>query len=1629
MQGGTQIDNLTVVPVGVGLQTIGAPPPISPNFLAAGGTLNLYWNYNVTDTDSDPLISTVRVRGVVEGSQVLYGQDQASLDLITPGLNIAVDVLEPTTDTVLRGAEAVYEITVSNTNSGSPLCNVQVSQYRRDPDTGLETLLIPDVPMAWGAVARRIEANGSAVGVTTYLVTSADKDPLDMIFKVTADSDCTSPLIPPLSDRTTAVLDISDAQVNAILVADLGSDGVAEISDPNPLSFTFVAQNVGAVTLENLSATWCIKHRPTYCGLPFDPATDLNPKSIGSFEDTTGRFTYRLEQPPDGDAAPFIAEVTMIGFDNKGNEVSIKASVVVPVATADITVSLTAPQRAAVGDTIPVGFTLKNLTTVTLNNVHLYNLLVDDGAGGFEEVAFFPTILGADGQNTVTGTFDYTIQEGVGINKGVLTLVARAAGTSGSGTPAVAIGTREVRIVDMVSVIKTGDPAAVIGEAVDFAITITNQSFSQTLTVTEIQDAMLAGYGVTVDVNGFTGWTGTPGTLGPGQTASGEFDLPDPPGVSADSPNPLVNVAVVEGTRSSDNAVVWDSASWEVALACPVDFRFQVMNMDEQPDDVLGEQLRWHISFRNISSQTLTFAGVTESLFFGDAGGAVPLDRIKWPGAVANVLAPGETAVLIENPGTGSPYFYKWITNEFYGPGDDSMPDTMSAQFTGTEVSDCQETIHYPLWSPVWLTKTADPAVAFAGEVVTYKLRLENVTEADDDPYHRYSVTVYDPMFPDNPIKFNYDGTGPKGTGILEPGQVVETTLTRTILPTDPEELTNRAWAEFPDPSDPQVTLFTEAEATVITRNPIRLTKTPSTRLAVPGTQITYDYTITNIGNDWVTGIEMTDDVVGDLIPGHTGGTIDLAPGELFTDLVGIPYNIPLTAPDPLKNTVTATGMFKGREISNSITRSVDLQNSEIEITKYARITATDEEVPGSKEAEGTPVVDAGTEINYCFLIRNTNGSSTFVDNIIINDTMFPTIIQTDFQEAVVAQLGHSAADSDLLNGQETLDFCLDPTTMALTLGDPVYNKVSIDGVSSGGSAVYSEDELTIDIKGTDLLITKMPSSPLAFVGDVVTYTITISNTSASLRPIVDIEVTDTRAGAGTVPIPLDQFDWRGGVPGVLEPGASATYTYTYKVENTDPDPLENVAAATGFLMEAPNPPDEWTPVADSTRAVVAVTASQLIVNKTASPTMVRASPENCEVKTGIGDDAGRPACRMVHYTITIANGGSFAVQDITADDTYFDAETSTVRTRNFAGADLVPSDDLEPSGTAAIFYDLPVPTASQLAANPNLDPFINSVAVQGFIATETGTDVVSTTADAAVDILVPNVRILKLPVTLAAAPGQPDVLYSIVIANEGSTGETLTGLTLTDLYHTPDDPADDTVINLDAVCPNDDPSICPFTYGAEPFGDYDGDAGTPDTSNPREGMPYRTVISGLEAGLMAGEQLYGDIRIDIPATWTANEFTNIVEITGLAAPGATAVVDRSSATIDIRPEGIQVEKIASVSTAAVGDPVEYTVRVTNIGATPIDRLVIADNAMDGDPDKAVTVEDFPGKPDPTVLAQNETYEFKYTHTLVPTDDDPYVNRVTVNGFSAVGSVVSVAQAAVDIEAAELYVTKTVCAG
>ncbi len=1632
--GATPITDLQYLTVAPPLQTVGTPPAIIPDSLPVNGQMTLQWTYTVDATDVDPLVSTVRVRGRGEGGVFLYAQDQATVDLVNPAIGIealVTDPNDPTVTAVLRGQEVEYTVTVTNKDAAAELCNVVVTQILRDPNSGQETIVNASLPMVWPDPAHPnyLAGSGTASGVTRYLVTGEDTDPLEMVFEVQAEDCATSA---PLVDRTIRILDVSDVQINTDLSVDLGADGVAEIGDT--LQFTLLAQNVGLATLENLAATWCVLYgstpQPT-CAQPFV----ITPTTLGSFEDASGAFNYTVAAG-DETAAPFVMQTTLTGTDNKGNTVSIKTATVVPITTPDVLLEAQGPQQSVVGDTETFSYTITNDSGGTLSDVRVYNMLVEDAADpyGYLQVGYFSTILGAAGQNIATGSFDYTIAPNVGIDDETLVLPVRVVADSTTGQ-VIANAIVNVPLQAIVGVEKTGDETAIAGEPVNYTVTITNNSNDQNVTITGYQDDVLSGYGVAVGHGDFDPWpSGVQGLLGPGDQVTGNFVIPavDP------LPDPLVNTFVANGTRDFDGAAVSGRGEHEVDIGCPLEFTFQVQNQDDDPDDVLGEMLYWRIGVTNNSQATISGIVISETLNWG---GVVPDGDISWPGA-PGTLGAGETAWLDG--------FLRQITGDLYGPGDDDdyMGDTVRAEYSdgagGTAF--CEDTGRYNVFSPVIVFKEPSASIAFTGEEVTYTITLFSVTEANDGQYASYYVTVYDSLL-QNPIPLHYNGPSEPATnsGWLDPGETLTTTLTRTVQASDPEELVNVVTAEFPDPAVADRTLFTWMSVTVFTGNPLDLTKTPSLATAPAGMAITYDYTVTNVSPYPVENIALTDDVLGALtVPDSclTGGVFNLAPGQSCT-ISDVPYTIPLDAPDPLVNTVTASGTLvvsptDQRAITNTVTATVDLEDANITITKEAFLD-DGQGHPGPNplpdnfpvNGDGIPDVENGSLVHYCFTVANTNvGTATYIDDIAVQDPMFVNQLQPLFEQAVIDQLGHPTDEADRLYGQESVNFCYGPVTLSQTQGDPVTNTVTLEGQSSSGYPVTVDDTLTIDILGTDLRVSKVPSQNVAFVGDEVTYTITLSNENNSQTIVVD-SVTDHMAG-GDLPIDLNDFDWsasgvNGSPVGQLGPGGVATYTYTYAVQPSDPDPLENTVTAVGRLDESPLPPDQWTEVSDSSRAVVAVTASQLIVRKTAIPTVTTPNEDNC-------GQAGQPACNTVRYTISITNIGSTVVHDVMAVDRHFDAATGTEAAMVYQGADLTRT-TLAPYETAFIYYDLAMPTTSQLSAHPELDPFVNTVTAYGIIFDQYGTPIplppaledpadpyddnvsVKSSATASVDILQPNVRLVKTPVTLAAAPGQ-NVSYNILISNVGA--DPLVGLVFTDV-------TGGQTIDLDTVCQS--AVNCPFTYGPEPYGDYDNDPATPDTPNPLDGQPYDPAH-----GLQPYEQLEGTVTVTIPSGWTENEFTNVAEISATLQGQTVTATDRASATVDIRASGIQVEKLANINAAPVGTPVTYTVRVTNIGNEDFNRLVISDTAMPGG---SATITgagafDDPNDPadDPDLLEPNETFEYQYTHTLSTQDADPYVNRVTVAGYITGGiMVMNVAEATVDVQVAAVDLEKFVCVG
>lgn len=1627
------ITGLAYVPLSPPLRTVVTPPdtlpPALPSVLAGNSSVERLWTYTPTGspTDEDPLISTVRATGKV-GTLTVTDQDAATVDLTVEGIGIKVDILEPSgSTTVLRGGEARYEVSIINTSGLLDLTSVHVDQYVRRPD-GTTSPVQLNIPMTWGSGTQGLlntfdgEWNGGpdeATGVVAYLVTWADEDPLEMIFEVRGipHDPVGGSYYDELVDRTNAILEISNLQVNTELIIQGLPEGEA-VDVGDTLTFAFGVQNVGNVSLSNPDVTWCVVHRrdqmpppSTVCDVDFDLLG--NPTEITAFESAGGTFDYTVSSTPteynDAEAVPFLVEVILTGIDNKGKEILIRTAVRVPIATPGFDVTLSGPAQGVPGDTVTFNVSIQNNTGTVLTGVNVLDPFGGSLSGECDNMGTLN--VGA----TASCSFPQTLTGAIGEE---YTQTIRARG----GTSAYATESLDVMLVPAIAVAKEGpDEGIRPSDIITYTVTITNQSVRQ-LVITSYSDLVIdpSGSGIghcdfSSDPDNYCIWPNGPGTEGVlnyGQSVTGTFTH-----LVEASPNPLVNVFTVNGTLAGTEQVT-GFGEHEVELSCPISISMlPVINSDEvagyRAEYVPTEVLTWQIVLRNESTLDLYLHSVEDTLSGqGDLAGG-------WGTLPSILMTPG--MILYSVP------FDKLITGEYYHPDGAEMAETVTIQYAsdaaGTGMTSCtNDELAVALNPPLVPLKIPNPVQALTGDTVEYFIFVAN-----QDDRNNITATVIDTDYQGNQTvlitkEFQHYQAGPP--------EVIDsftTTTTWLVTEDDPDELVNRLSVEFTDPTTPDRTMVIYTEATVNTSSPLTVEKTSGAEDVQRGMTIQYDYTITNTTEFPAQITSIVDDKLGVILPGdwlegnpnwiEPGGGADpyylLAPFGILS-IPARDYTVPLVADDPLVNTVTVNAILvleptsDNRSLTYTVPFSIDLVDPEIVITKYAVDAGTGDPLPDERPLNTAPDGVLEGEVNqlirYCYRVENRTTAET-VYALELEDASILNLeaLQEQFLDATenTAPIDPASPPSPLppaVRGQlgygMAVDFCYVPpspeTDIALTrdLGDPNTTTAILTGEYESGLPFVRDDELVIDLLGTDLLVSKEAVPLISFVGDEITYRIVIQNMDP-LNYLDVTSVTDAFSGA-PVPIDLDDFDWTYRNCPTSEPGCDtnpyrlgpdtggtgvnggrATYEYPYTVQPTDPDPLSNTVTATGTVLATPDPFD----TVDSARATVAVTSSQLRVTKV--PSKSTALPGE-----------------TIDYQITITNVGSLPVSNLQVSDPLYTA------------GPLVPGKTtLQPYGSTFVFYSLAMPNKAALQADPTLDPYPNTVTVTGDVYPQSGDpQTVVGTAQATVDLINPALSIVKTPITGAVTVGD-DAQYTVTIINKGT--ETLA-------LGVVEDETSGQNWDLASVCPG--LAACIFTYGN---GDYEGD---------------RYNFSNYQ--LPAGVYVEATITIpNIPAS-PDGQYTNTINVTANRVPPTSPLTDRTSATIDVRDEGIDVVKQALTPAVPVGQPALYTITVTNIGGVSIDRLVIADLAMDiADPTYSITIEgagvfdEAPGT-DPNLLEPGESFSMDYQHVLLPSDDDPFVNEVVVAAHTVVGSrITDRATATVDVQPAAVAVEKTACAG
>lgn len=625
---------------------------------------------------------------------------------------------------------------------------------------------------------------------------------------------------------------------------------------------------------------------------------------------------------------------------------------------------------------------------------------------------------------------------------------------------------------DGIELTKTVNPTkAKRGEAVTYSFVVKNTG-NTVLKNIKVNDPMLGGV------------VGTIAELAPGASSSPitkQYTIPN------NATGSITNTATAEGTpydkdgkprpvvKDTDDAVV------EIELRSG-----QVIEKTVTPSVArVGQEVTYTIAVRNTGETTLSNVVVND----------VTLGREV---TVAGPIAPGNTGTVQIK--------YTIKASDF-----DNGVFKNIACIKGTQTCDDAKVTE----PKINLTKSG-PSVAKPGQKVTFTFVVENTGKTDLTDHVITDETLS--KYTDEPVEIKVPGT-------LKPGEKSDEIEYEFTIPRDFEgdRFVNVAVVKA-TPIDPETgdkvpgSQVTDRDDHTIDLIRWEATKTADKSSTVPGGTVTYTITVKNTGAAALTNFEVSDPTINFPEDGNPEIIDVLLPGE--SKSITVEYTIPVDYEgNTFKNTALVCLPFEGQDD--------DCEEPEVTVS-IARIAIT-------KTADKERAIP-GETVTYTFVVKNTGGV---------------TLEPTDVYDSVLGVIGNPGTLEPGESATLTKEFVVPQDTEdgaeivnIATVCAPVPGAGEDESLSETDceTTCPAETEATVCDQDDHILVVDIPSIAIvksadvetANVGDIVTYTFVVTNTSNVT--LFDIEVIDNVLGdLGTI----DK----------LEPGQSAEKTVEYEVQ------------------------------------------------------------------------------------------------------------------------------------------------------------------------------------------------------------------------------------------------------------------------------------------------------------------------------------------------------------------------------------------------------------------------------------------------------------------------------------------------
>ncbi|SCC13493.1 DUF7507 domain-containing protein [Bacillus wiedmannii] len=728
----------------------------------------------------------------------------------------------------------------------------------------------------------------------------------------------------------------------------------------------------------------------------------------------------------------------------------------------------------------------------------------------------------------------------------------------------------------------------------------------------------------------------------------------------------------------------------------------------------------------------------------------------------------------------------------------------------------------------------------------------------------------------------------------------------------------------IPVPNQPAVsgTDTTNIVSTQVNNATVTMTKAVDKNFADIGDTLTYTVSFTGTGNTNANNV-----IFKDIIPTGTTFVLNSLTIDGTTQVGANPANgvnvgsIPTGTTKNVSFQVVVNTIPASNVVSNGSSASYQytVNPSQSPVTKNISSNLVSTQINNANltltKSTNKQFATIGETISYTILI--TNSGNTAATNVQLTDPLPNGTILTPGTVTLngVLQNVNSlvALPIGTIPGGATFTLSFQVTVINITAQNPIINNAfasylyTVNPSLPPTSKTANSNSVTSTIRLANLQATKSVDKTFAEVGDVLTYTFSLTNDGNVAAN--NVVLSDSIAnGTAFVPnsVTINNVAQPGVTPASINIGsinANTTITASFQVLITsipNPNPISNSASISYNFIVDPN-------------------ASPVSKNTTSTTTFTQVNDANV-ISAKTVDRAFATVGDVLTYTILLTNAGSVTADSPTFVDTNPDGTTFIPNTflinsvlQNNADPNAgVPLPSIPANGEITVSYQVTV------TALPTQNPTTNSSSTQySFILNPGDPPTIETSLSNTVStqINLANVVIVKQVDLTIADVGQP-ITYTIALANLGNTPAN--NVVVTDIL-----PPGTTLV------PN---SI--FIGGTLQLG-----------ADPSVGLQVGTIPAGGITTIV--------FQISANSLPSPNPVQNsaALQYSFIADPNLPAVVRNATSNIvttQINTANLVATKLTSTNFADVGDVITYATILTNNGNIPATNVTFTDIIPDG---------------------------------------------------------------------------------